>query len=121
MNEKISRETRQGLIERARKMRANPTKAEVMLWHCIRRKQVCNLKFRRQHIIHAYIVDFYLPDVRLVIEVDGPVHKSSKEYDQEREAILQALGYSVLRFSNRQVVEEIESVIREIEEFILGL
>jgi very-short-patch-repair endonuclease len=108
---KISRHVRKGLIDRARGMRNEPTCAEALLWEKLRKRQLGGLKFRRQHIIHVFIVDFYCPAARLVIEIDGSVHAVQEDYDQEREACLEALGYEVVRFSNEDVEEEIEMVL----------
>ena len=72
--EKVSRQVREGLIERARQMRKEPTNAEALLWVRLRKRQLDGLKFRRQHIVQYFIVDFYCPRVKLVIEIDGPVH-----------------------------------------------
>ena len=112
MNEgKVSRQLRDLLIEQARYMRANPTHAETSLWEKLRKRQLGGLKFRRQHIIHVFIVDFYCPAAKLVIEIDGSVHTEEEEYDQEREAYLAAMGYETIRFGNLDVAENIEMVL----------
>jgi very-short-patch-repair endonuclease len=112
MNEgKVSQQVREGLIERARQMRAEPTPAEALVWKKLRKRQLGGLKFRRQHIIHAYIVDFYCPAARLVIEIDGAVHEKQEEYDQERDKILQELGYQVIRFKNADVEKNLDLVV----------
>ena len=99
------------LIEQARNMRANPTQAETSLWENLRKRQLGGLKFRRQHVIHVFIVDFYCPAAKLVIEIDGPVHAEQEEYDQERESYLEAMGYESIRFGNLDVAENIEMVL----------
>lgn len=109
--EKISRNVRKGLIERARQMREKPTPTEALLWEKLRKRQLGGLKYRRQHIIHTFIVDFYCPAARLVIEIDGSVHAAQEDYDQEREACLKVLGYEVVRFSNKVVEEEMGIVL----------
>ena len=78
--------------ERARLMRTNLTPAENILWQRLRRKQVGDLRFRRQHPIGRFIVDFYCAEARLVIEVDGEIHDEPghTEYDEERQRFLQA-------------------------------
>jgi len=112
--EKVSRQVREGLIERARQMRKELTNAEALLWARLRKRQLDGLKFRRQHVIQYFIVDFYCPKVRLVIEIDGPVHDVQGEYDQEREKILQELGYQVARFKNSEVERNIDLVVARI-------
>ena len=112
MNEgKVSRSMRDQLIEQARHMRADPTHAEALLWEKLRKRQLGDLKFRRQHIIYVFIVDFYCPAAKLVIEIDGPVHAEQEEYDQEREAYLEAMGFETIRFGNLDVAENIEMVL----------
>lgn len=95
-------------------MRSQPTPAEAHLWKILRMRQVGRLKFRRQHIIQTFIVDFYCPEAKLVIEVDGPVHRKQVEYDQERDMCLHELGFQVLRFKNGVVTDETEKVIAKI-------
>ena len=113
---KISSEVREQLTISARQMRAAPTVSERKLWTRLRKKQVGGFKFRRQHIIHTFIIDFYCPAAKLVIEVDGDIHLGSKEYDEERDKFLQALGYNVLRIRNMQVEQDIDQVIGLIAE-----
>ena len=111
MDEKISRHLREKLIESARRMRETPTHAEGLLWKKLRKKRLGGFRFRRQHIIYTFIVDFYCPLAKLVIEVDGSVHDDQEEYDREREEIIENLGYQVLRFRNDQIEREIEAVL----------
>jgi very-short-patch-repair endonuclease len=113
-DEKISRQLRDQLIEQSRCMRAEPTPAEALLWKKIRKRQLGSFKFRCQHIIHTYIVDFYCPEVRLVVEIDGPVHNGQSEYDRGRDEILLELNYQVLRFKNESVLSDIDFVISSI-------
>ncbi len=112
--DEISRETREMLIENARRMRKTPTAAEALLWELLRAKRLTGFKFRRQHIIRTFIVDFYCPACKLVIEIDGPIHKGQLDYDLEREAYLRAIGYQILRFSNQSVINDIGDVISKI-------
>ena len=102
------------LIESARQMRKEPTRAEALLWVHLRKKQVGGLKFRRQHIIEHFIVDFYCPKAKLVIEIDGPIHGEQEEYDKAREELLQDLGYGLLRFPNAEVENNPECVTASI-------
>lgn len=90
-----------------------------MLWHVIRNRNICNQKFRRQHPIGPFFVDFYCHEALLVIEVDGDIHliKEIKERDEERQKYIEKLGLRVLRFTNEQVLEEPDKVVKEIEGF----
>ena len=98
----------------AREMRKNPTKAERKLWQRIRRKQVYGVKFRRQMPVDRYIVDFCSPSIRLIIEVDGPTHDLTQEADDVRQAYLESVGFDVVRFSNRDVLGNIEGVMETV-------
>ena len=112
----VSKETQHRLIGAAREMRQFPTRAEALLWEELRRKQLAGYKFRRQHIIYLFIVDFYCPKAKLIIEIDGEIHLTQTDYDQFREDTLTAMGYMVLRFSNEQVMGEMSKVLDEIRE-----
>ena len=100
----------QSLVARARVLRANPTDAERTLWQHIRRRQLGEYRFRRQHPIGPYIVDFLCFERRLVIEIDGGQHTSQAAYDLDRTRWLEARGYHVLRFWNHQVLNELQAV-----------
>ena len=101
-------------LQSARRMRREPTKAEAALWRALRGRRLAGLKFRRQHPVGRFILDFYCAEHKLVVEVDGKVHKQQKEYDEERTAQLEAFGYRVLRFSNDRVLGELSVVLEEI-------
>ena len=112
----VSRELRDKLIEVAREMRSHPTNAERFLWKLLSGKKLDGFKFRRQHIMQTFIVDFYCPRARLIVEVDGEIHRQNRDYDQERDRMLREQGYRVIRFHNKQVVDEpflVLNVIRE--------
>ncbi len=98
---------------RARELRRKPTPAEALLWSRLRRRQL-GVRFRRQHAIDRFIVDFYCAEARLIVEVDGDVHDLQPERDEVRQAILEALGYRVLRFRNEEVMHDLERVVEEI-------
>ncbi len=101
--------------ERARDLRQNATLSEKKLWKQIRNRQL-GFKFRRQHIIGKYIVDFYCEELKLVIELDGITHDDPKTiaHDIYREAILKRNGHVVLRYVDWVVVYQIESVVQDI-------
>jgi len=102
---------------RSRKLRADMTDAERVLWSRIRRKQIKGVQFYRQKPVGNYIVDFYCPKAKLIIEVDGGYHKRSEimQNDHEKDKTMNELGFTVLRFSNDQVMNHIEHVLEEIK------
>ena len=96
-------------------LRANMPKPEEILWQRIRRKQL-GVKFRRQHGIGRYIVDFYCAELNLVIEIDGDSHFSDegKEKDTIRDAFMETLGIKFMRFTNEEVMKQTESVLERL-------
>ena len=104
----------------ARQMRRQPTPAEAVLWERLRNRQLLNVKFRRQHVIERFVVDFYAAAPGLVVEVDGPIHLYTQEEDEIRQAYLESLGLRVLRFSNAQVLEDTETVLEAIAHVLRG-
>ncbi len=100
----------------ARDLRANMTESESRLWSRLRRKQICGVQFYRQRPIAEYIVDFYAHSVRLVIELDGGQHFEEEHNlkDRLRDRNLKQLGLEVLRFDNRQVLQELDGVVQKI-------
>ena len=104
------------LLKSARALRKNMTDAEQLLWQCLRRKQLDGFRFRKQHPLDHYVLDFYCPARRLAIELDGGQHntEAAKERDGLRSAYLRRQGIRVLRFWNRQVFEELEGVLTRI-------
>lgn len=101
----------------SRTLRTNLTDAEQVLWQHIRRKQIQGVQFYRQKPLLAFIVDFYCPAAKLVIELDGSQHYEEKHQtkDQARDDTLAELGLQVLRFDNRQVLLEIDAVLAVID------
>ncbi len=104
------------IFEKAKLLRQHLTKTEASLWDELRNRKL-GVKFRRQHPISFYIVDFYCHEKRLVIEVDGNYHLNSSQQndDQVREDELQNLGLRIVRFTDEQVLKQIEKVIEEIK------
>lgn len=111
---------RQGLKKHSRILRQKMTDAELKLWFRIRRKQIAGVQFYRQKPLLDFIVDFYAPSARLVIEVDGSQHAEPMHYrrDMVRDKRLEELGLTVLRFDNAQVLLEIEAVLERIYDVI---
>lgn len=105
-----------GARERARELRTKQTLAEALLWQRLRNKQLLGMKFRRQHQYGDFILDFYCYEARLVIECDGEVHSQNQQWhhDQHRSAYLVANGLRVLRFTNDQILNDMESVLTTI-------
>lgn len=97
-------------------MRAEPTRAEQILWRHLRDRRLNGLKFRRQHAIDRFVVDFFCREAALIIEVDGPIHNHQRVEDVEREQILLDYGFSIMRFTNQEVFENIDSVLAKITE-----
>ena len=108
------------IIDRAQQLRKTSTEAEKMLWTCLRNKKLEGLKFRRQHPIGRFIVDFYCHEKRLVIEVDGGIHNEAeiKERDEGREEELRSFGLTVLRFSNEEIINDMNIVLKKLKELI---
>jgi very-short-patch-repair endonuclease len=108
------------LKEIAQQLRKNMTDAERHLWWKIKMKQVKGLIFYRQKPIGEYIVDFYCPKAKLVIEIDGSHHLigDTIEYDRTRDDYMNSLGLKVLRFNNTEVLTNIFGVLEKIEEEI---
>ncbi|QSQ92884.1 endonuclease domain-containing protein [Acinetobacter indicus] len=97
-------------------MRHTATDAEQLMWQLLRAKRFMNLKFRRQHVIQPYIVDFYCHEIGLVIELDGSQHGTDegKEYDAERTKFLEALGLTVVRYWNHDVLGQTDVVLEHL-------
>lgn len=104
----------------SRKLRTNQTDAENLLWSHLRRKQIKNIQFYRQKPIGNFIVDFYAPAAKLVIEADGGQHFDDNhlEKDKNRDACLKKLGITVLRFDNLQILHSIDLVLEVIYEAV---
>lgn len=102
----------------ARQQRHEPTPAENRLWQCLRNRQIAGVKFRRQAAIERFIVDFYAARAWLIIEVDGPYHNFTGAQDHVRQEFLESMGLTVLRFSNEDVMTNLEGVTDWIAEHI---
>jgi very-short-patch-repair endonuclease len=99
----------------ARQMRKEPTVAENKLWQRLRKEQIRGVKFRRQFAIERFIADFCSPQLRLIIEVDGPTHQYTQQEDAIRQQALEDAGFVVLRFTNLDVLNNIHAVLDTIE------
>ena len=97
--------------QRAKALRSAQTKAEGLLWSALRGKQLCNVKFRRQHPIGPFFADFACVSQRLVLELDGGYHDSVQENDLQRQQYLVDQGWTVIRFTNEEVQRDIDSIL----------
>ncbi len=114
-------------LKYARDQRKNPTPAEKFAWDKIRNRKFYGLKFNRQFLIEYkqimnnrlyYIADFHNFEYKIIIEIDGPIHQLQQEFDQKRQADIEALGYKVIRFTNEEVLCNWENVEKRLLEFI---
>ena len=104
------------LTDICRQFRQEPTIAEFVLWSKLKNKQI-GYKFRRQHPIHPFVVDFYCPKVKLIVEVDGPIHinPDNQSKDKDRGKILESTSNKILRVTNNDVLNNLEAVINLIK------
>ncbi len=98
----------------ARHLRSDQTEAETLLWSRLRAHRLFGLKFRRQQPVGSYVVDFFCPEKRLIVELDGGRHQDQAGYDETRDAWLKAEGYVVLRYWNNEAMCNIEGVLEDI-------
>ena len=104
-------------------LRRNAPQQEGILWQYVKNRKINNQKFKRQYSIGRYVVDFYCPALKLVIEIDGDYHlqESVKKYDTERQNFMESMDINCLRFSNRDIEENIDVVINKISSYSLSL
>lgn len=119
MNKKLDPQ----LLQFSKTMRHTATDAENFMWQILRAKRFMNLKFRRQHVIQPYIVDFYCHEIGLVIELDGGQHGTDDavEYDDERTKFLEALGLTVVRYWNHDVLGRTDVVLEHLWQVCIEL
>jgi very-short-patch-repair endonuclease len=105
------------LKNRRQELRNNPTEAESLLWKTIQHSKLNGRKFRRQHSVGYYILDFYCPEERLAIEIDGDSHdrKDAEEYDAGRTEFLESIRIRVLRLKNEEVIKNLDAVAKKIQ------
>jgi very-short-patch-repair endonuclease len=107
------------LKDYARKLRNNSTLAEVILWdEVLKQKQLKGYSFLRQRPIGNYIVDFFCKDLKLIIELDGTIHRFQKSKDKKREENLKAMGYKIIRLQNQEILKNIRNVKISLELYI---
>jgi very-short-patch-repair endonuclease len=117
-NDNLHNEAFGKLYQFGRELRQELTEAEKLLWEELRNRKLNGLKFRRQHPLDKFIVDFYCNEKKLVVELDGGVHdeKINKEYDDARTAMLAGLNAIVLRFRNEEVINNMKDVLKKISD-----
>ena len=103
-------------IKQARSLRSRPTAAERIMWRQLRNRRLLGLKFRRQHVIGGYIVDFYCEEIGLVMEIDGGVHGYSdkKVRDGAKEGFLRSRNFAVVRYTNEEVRDNLQGVMDDL-------
>lgn len=107
------------LLGRRRELRKEQTEQEKILWENIRNRKL-NVKFRRQYSVGGYILDFYSPEAKLAVEIDGGQHFKEENYlyDQDRTEYIKVLDCKVLRFKNTEIDQNLEGVLAEIKRFL---
>jgi very-short-patch-repair endonuclease len=106
------------LKQLSRELRNKSTLAEVLLWNQLKRRKMLGYQFARQKPIDHYIVDFYCPKLRLVVEIDGDSHRSKFQQDVERQHRLECAGFMFLRFHDREVKKDMANVLRQLKNWI---
>ena len=102
-------------LQRAKELRQQQTPSEAYVWHNLRGDRLDGFHFRRQHVIDGFIVDFYCHQLRLVVEIVGPIHGFQKEYDREREHILRQHGLHLIRFMDQEVMQNMDGVLKKLQ------
>jgi len=100
--------------QRRQELRKNQTEAEKVLWQKLRGRKLNGLKFHRQYSVGPYILDFFCPQIRLAIELDGDQHKNAVEYDKERDTLIGKADIKTLRFWNNEIFNDMEKVLEKI-------
>jgi very-short-patch-repair endonuclease len=111
------------MFKLAKELRKSETEAEKILWTKLNKNQILGLQFRRQHPIKIFIADFYCARIKLIIEVDGSIHEivENQEHDLGRTQILNDYGITLLRFTNKQIFDEIDATVEQIKTVAEGL
>ncbi len=109
------------VFQKAKELRNNMTPAENALWNRLSKNQLKGFRFRRQHPLYLFIADFYCHKATLVVEIDGGIHSlpENKEYDINRDFVMQKFGIQVLRFTNEEVLNNVDKVLNKIESVLI--
>jgi very-short-patch-repair endonuclease len=107
-------------VELAKELRKNMTPAEEFLWDKLRNRNFQGLKFRRQHPVEIFVVDFICIEKYLVVEIDGEIHQTpeQREWDENRSAEIEKYGLTILRFTNEEAMNQTDKVLEKIKEYI---
>lgn len=108
------------IFAKAKELREEMTPAEKALWERLRRNQL-GVRFKAQHPIDIFIADFYCHRAKLIVEVDGKIHAAQMDYDDGRTAELERLGLTVIRFTNEEVLTDVNRVIQQIKDTLNDL
>ncbi|WP_315853962.1 endonuclease domain-containing protein [Crateriforma spongiae] len=108
----------QRLINHARRRRSEATTSEGLLWSLLRGKQLCGLKFRREHPVGSFIADFACVSEQVVVEIDGGYHDENAESDWQRQNAIEGLGWRVIRFTDQEVEQDADAVCHGIASFL---
>ena len=104
----------------ARKLRLSMTKTELLLWEKLKGKQLNGFRFRKQHPVYRYVLDFYCAEARLAIEIDGEVHSGKEDYDEFRDGVLKSLSIETLRIQSSEIEDNIEAVLNRIKDKLIS-
>ncbi|HYQ56719.1 MAG TPA: endonuclease domain-containing protein [Draconibacterium sp.] len=104
-------------FKKAKQLRSRMTPSEEKLWEHLKRKQICGVRFRRQHPIETFIVDFYCHAAKLAIEIDGDIHNKTKDYDNRRTKEIEKYKIAVLRYTNEEIKSSLKKVIADITSY----
>ncbi len=104
--------------EFARKLRKEQTPEEAIVWSVLRNRQFMGLKFRRQHVIEGFVVDFYCHELLLAVEIDGGIHDRHKYYDDLRQGLIECRGIRFIRVSNDEIQKDVNILLEKIKSFI---
>jgi very-short-patch-repair endonuclease len=103
-----------------RVLRKDSTPYEKKVWELLRDRRFMNLKFRRQHVIEGFIVDFYCHQLRLAVEIDGSIHNRQQDYDDLRQRLIESEGIRFIRFTNDEIDTDIEILGKKIRDVVMG-
>ena len=102
----------------ARTLRKEQTKTEKIVWELLRNRKFMNLKFRRQHVIEGFVLDFYCHGLKLGIEIDGGIHLKRKDYDMLRQEAIESKGINIIRITNKEINKNKKLILKRIDKLI---
>ncbi len=102
--------------EFSRNLRQEGTPEERKIWKALRNRSFLNLKFRRQHVIEGFVVDFYCYELNIAIEIDGKIHERQNEYDELRQSLIEEKGIKFIRVTNEEINRDINILLERIKE-----